>query len=731
MDKTRRDFLKLAGGVTGVALLAACGVAPDPRELTLSNKSRFLYVDASNGNDDNEGTKQKPLKTLQAALSKAGASSHIQLRAGGYYSPFTQDKDGEVRYNPATVRRYGNSETNPMTIDRWGDASDPNPIIGGSFTLREEWGKVGEFYRKELPFKAYSLYIDGEEVPPTVYCPDCKGDPKSSDKPDPAWLEITEIDDTGDASTLMLAKGLPPGLERATARVRLKKFVEQADLKIESYSGRRVTLSGKLRTQGYDERDNGLRQRVRFEGLPSKPFEKCSGWCYKKENGRHFVYLNWHTSPQNLRVQAAVAKDLLILSDEQRPQHLTINNVSFAVAGRNAITSESAQGFENIRISGGCSFSRIGKAAIYLYGRSNDSASRIVVGSRSAGTTAANYMRFDRCGIMVLIARSYSCNLHFLKGTKIGLTGSEFNYVQAEGSLNEFNGAIVMTGFKRGASGDKPPCADGEIVCAGGVIEHIDLTDIGGNGVKYQGFEGTIRHIKGRKICQRLDDVALVYLWSRGSNAAQRRTENVTIRDVEGSDTGGTQDGWGYGEPDIDPFLRACVYVDNGVTNSKVSFVEAERCYKGVLVNNFTRNITVERSTIKNCAQGIVFNEEVSNGNPNHKLTRNNVSFGGDLSLGGANPFKVTPYAFVFERDNSKEITQASWDNNTSRGFNNRPAQVRVRGEGRRSYKLCDFLTTGLVRVIADATCSSASRVSTPGSSSVLSSFGDSSQTIL
>ena len=619
MEKTRRDVLKLIGAAAGTSLLAACGtdLVTDEPGLQSSGAYQKFYVDSNSGNDDNSGTDaKKPVKTLQRALDLSheyDAVPKILLRAGGYYSV-------------GVISKYG-SEDSPMTIDRW-DEGD-TPVISGAATMRDWERDSGSVYKKVTAEPAYALYVDGEEAPVSTF--------------ESRWLTIKSYDHNSGEIKLEGAS-VNSSVVGARVRVRVTKYAEQADRTVKALKGNDTLVLDEPLDKDlkfFDEKLGRYRQQLKLENGRGDAFLRDDDdWCcIEQADGSYIVYLYSSSNPSNKDIKRALQLDLLTL--EETPEYLNINNVRFVAAGRNAITSKA--GVKSIRVGNGCSFSRITKAGVYFYNAGKPSED-VVIGDVADPNDLDSYMQFDRCGIMVLLNNPKNPTVRFLAGRDIGLSGAAFNDKENAGVFSQLNGAIITTGYLSKTASEN---------IAGGSIHNIDLTNIGGNGVAHNGFGTTIRDITGDQINQRLDDIAFVYCWSRSDEDSVRRTENVKITDITARNSSDVYEGWDYqGQKER---LRVGVYVDNGVNRAVVERVKAEACFKGIFVNYFTRDNTVRYNDVTGCDQGIVVNERPS-GNlvTGHTITDNTVRLDED-----------DHYAFLFWQDETFDVTYAKWENNT------------------------------------------------------------------
>ena len=67
------------------------------------DKGPEFFVDAKKGDDQSDGSKDKPWKTLQHAIEKSTPGSTVYLRAGVYYEHVSLTKSGEAG-KPITIR---------------------------------------------------------------------------------------------------------------------------------------------------------------------------------------------------------------------------------------------------------------------------------------------------------------------------------------------------------------------------------------------------------------------------------------------------------------------------------------------------------------------------------------------------------------------------------------------------------------------------------------------------
>ena len=94
--------------------------------VALAEEPKTIYVDANNGKDTNEGSKDNPYKTVGKAAEKAATGSTIYL-ADGNYSTYTPEK--QPNYGNKNLTFIGNSKD--KVIWQIG-AKTPNPDLLGT-----------------------------------------------------------------------------------------------------------------------------------------------------------------------------------------------------------------------------------------------------------------------------------------------------------------------------------------------------------------------------------------------------------------------------------------------------------------------------------------------------------------------------------------------------------------------------------------------------------------------
>ncbi|WP_026908363.1 DUF1565 domain-containing protein [Paucisalibacillus globulus] len=70
--------------------------------------SNFIYVSIT-GNDQNDGSKTKPFRTIKKAASKAEAGSTVLIREGTYYEELLVKHSG-TKSNPIIFQAYQNEK---------------------------------------------------------------------------------------------------------------------------------------------------------------------------------------------------------------------------------------------------------------------------------------------------------------------------------------------------------------------------------------------------------------------------------------------------------------------------------------------------------------------------------------------------------------------------------------------------------------------------------------------
>lgn len=592
---------------------------------------KTIHVDSNSKEDEENGSFSSPFKTLQKAFDEAGKISEtpkILLKADSWFSR-------------GIIDRYG-SESEPVIIGKYG--SGKNPVIGGGYRVKKNtWEQKESFgtnlYRQQTDSVVNGVYMDGKDLKRSAY--------------ENRWINIDSYDEgnqTIEASSINITD--KDRLIGATMRIKIKLYAEQADIKIVDWDSdtNKLTLDRQLQFDINKDKIGGkLPQKFRLENKQGGNFMTKDGdWCCVPNGDKFFVYLYSTSNPDNRDIVFALGGDNNnngdLLTLKGNPDGLKINNIRFTLAGRNAINySEKKPGLSNIIIGSGCSFDRIVKAGVYLYPEfgSKYPAENIKIGDADA------YMKFRQCGIMVLINSPLNPEITHLEGKQIGMTGSEFNDKQNAGVFFQLNGAIVTTGYIE-------PVKDGIPKPAGGTINNIKLDTIGANGIAHEGFGTKIHNIEGTNFNQRLDDIALVYTFSRPNQDQPERTSNIEIYEVNGTGSSDVYEGWEYGNEER---LRAVVYVDNGVNDSIVRDVYAKDCFKGIFVNFFTRNNQVFDNEVVDCDQSIFLEARPDeNGDTimGHNINNNTVRLASE-----------TQFAFGFRSDDNVDVDYGEWKNNT------------------------------------------------------------------
>jgi hypothetical protein len=101
-----------------------------------------MYV-SNQGLDNAAGTEAAPLKTVAAAITKAGSGGTVLLKRGEIFRE-------EITVNGA------------ITLKAWGDAAMPRPVISGSAPITG-WSKhSGSIYVAAVPHIVEYLYVNNE-----------------------------------------------------------------------------------------------------------------------------------------------------------------------------------------------------------------------------------------------------------------------------------------------------------------------------------------------------------------------------------------------------------------------------------------------------------------------------------------------------------------------------------------------------------------------------------------
>lgn len=95
-------FILLAGVLTSVIL----AFVYDKTKANEEGSGDYLYV-SPNGSDQNEGTKEKPFRTLAHASEKAAAGTTVMIREGTYHETLDVKHSG-TDGKPITFRNYEN-----------------------------------------------------------------------------------------------------------------------------------------------------------------------------------------------------------------------------------------------------------------------------------------------------------------------------------------------------------------------------------------------------------------------------------------------------------------------------------------------------------------------------------------------------------------------------------------------------------------------------------------------
>ncbi|MFP7493099.1 DUF1565 domain-containing protein [Terribacillus saccharophilus] len=96
--------------------IVLCVISAGVYSIATNNKKEVEAVSAPNqlfvatdGDDDNEGTEKKPLRTIQAAVEQATAGTTVYIRGGTYDEGFDVTQSG-TEDDPITIRNYEDEE---------------------------------------------------------------------------------------------------------------------------------------------------------------------------------------------------------------------------------------------------------------------------------------------------------------------------------------------------------------------------------------------------------------------------------------------------------------------------------------------------------------------------------------------------------------------------------------------------------------------------------------------
>src|SRR4051812_40358753 len=108
-----------------VSTLALPGIQAFSQAHVTENQTTLIYVDANSGSDSNSGTQSSPLKTIQAAVTKAKANNTKSIGTKVLINP-------GVYREAVTIYSDSNQTSAPMTFQ----ATQPgNSVIAGSDVL--------------------------------------------------------------------------------------------------------------------------------------------------------------------------------------------------------------------------------------------------------------------------------------------------------------------------------------------------------------------------------------------------------------------------------------------------------------------------------------------------------------------------------------------------------------------------------------------------------------------
>lgn len=178
--------IKICGSASALALLLASGVSlaaeyargkqylshppcrPKP-ELSVRPlaSGQAYFVDATNGDDVNDGTKHEPWRTLRHGLEKIGPGDTLYLRGGTYYENVVVRAQGTDK-EPVTIRGYP-GELAVVDGGYREFLDDPSaawePVPGGGpdeFRSTKEYPELGEPHDPRFPVSGSG--VNDEEV---------------------------------------------------------------------------------------------------------------------------------------------------------------------------------------------------------------------------------------------------------------------------------------------------------------------------------------------------------------------------------------------------------------------------------------------------------------------------------------------------------------------------------------------------------------------------------------
>jgi len=107
------------------------------------------YFVASNGSDNNQGSIEKPLKSIQAAADKMAAGDVTYIRGGHYFEQVNLSQVNGSKDKPYTFKAYQNEE---VTLD-------------GSVAIKQKWQKHrGNIYKTTLTQPIWQLFVNDKSM---------------------------------------------------------------------------------------------------------------------------------------------------------------------------------------------------------------------------------------------------------------------------------------------------------------------------------------------------------------------------------------------------------------------------------------------------------------------------------------------------------------------------------------------------------------------------------------
>lgn len=156
----------------GIAVRASEGSHPPMRPLPVATQRAMpegstYFVDASRGDDSNEGSQQKPWRTLARAVKGLRSGNTLLLRAGIYFESVVIDSIGTAE-KPITIRAFpeelaildaGLREFAEAPATAWEPVAG-HPEEFRSTTTHRFGGGFGNFADSMIPFHRYMNFTD-------------------------------------------------------------------------------------------------------------------------------------------------------------------------------------------------------------------------------------------------------------------------------------------------------------------------------------------------------------------------------------------------------------------------------------------------------------------------------------------------------------------------------------------------------------------------------------------